>query len=196
MGSTSKTVFALILSLVCAGPAAAARQADEDSGGVEVERAALGSKALSHEAEAEVYNGPLAPPDGPILGLPGTVPPCGQKNAQPQQSSVTIIVTGDTEFAMADNFFDLDGSINPTLEIAAGDTVSFTVPNVGQSIHNLRLAGPDGEYNTDDDFVSDPNGHAGGEQGTLEFSLGEAATFPYRCDFHPTEMVGEVTVTG
>ena len=34
MGSTSKTVFALILSLVCAGPAAAARQADEDGGGV------------------------------------------------------------------------------------------------------------------------------------------------------------------
>ena len=172
---------------------------NEDAGTVEVERGTLGSSALSHEADAEVYSGPLAPPDGPILGLPGTVPPCGQKNAQPEVSpgpADTINVSGDVEFKMADNLFDLDGSINPTLEIAAGDTVSFTVPNVGQNIHNLRFAGPDGEYETDDDFVSDPDVITGGEQGTLEFTLGEAATFPYQCDFHPTEMLGEVTVTG
>ena len=33
-------------------------------------------------------------------------------------------------------------------------------------------------------------------EGTLEFTFGEAATFPYQCDFHPAEMLGEVTVTG
>jgi plastocyanin len=97
---------------------------------------------------------------------------------------------------MGDNFFDLDGSINPTLEIAAGETVNFTVPNIGVAIHNLRIAGPDGEYNTDDDFVSDPDLILGGEEGTLEFTFGEAATFPYQCDFHPAEMLGEVTITG
>ncbi len=169
---------------------------DEDASSVEVERGTLGSSALSHETDAEVYNGPLPPPDGPIVGLPGTVPPCGQNNAQPEASPVTVNVTGDVEFKMVDNLFDLDGSINPTLEIAAGDTVNFTIPNTGQNIHNLRFAGPDGEYNTDDDYVSDPDLLRGGEQGTLEFTFGEAVTFPYQCDFHPTEMLGEVTVTG
>ncbi len=171
---------------------------DEDDGTVEVERGALGSEALEHEDGVTVYNGPLAPPEGPIIGELGT-PPCGQKNVQPQASpgpAVTITVSGDVEFKMGDNFFDLEGSINPTLEIAAGDAVSFTVPNTGVNIHNLRFAGPDGEYNTDDDFVSDPDLLFGGEQGTLEFTFGEAATFPYQCDFHPTEMLGEVTVTG
>ena len=172
---------------------------DEDTGSVEVERAAMGSKALSHEAEVEVYNGPLAPPDGPIIGAPGTVPPCGQKNAEPEAatgSAAIVSISGDVEFKMSDNFFGLDEAINPTLEIAAGDTVNFTIPNVGTAIHNLRFAGPDGEYQTDDDFVSDPDLISGGEEGTLEFTFGEAATFPYRCDFHPTEMLGEVTVTG
>ncbi len=170
-----------------------------DTGSVEVERGALGSSSLSHEAGATVYNGPQAPPEGPIVGLPGTTPPCGQRNAAPQITpgpAVTINITGDIEFKMGDNFFDLEGSINPTLEIAAGDAISFTVPNTGLNIHNLRFAGPDGEYETDDDFVSDPDLLFGGDQGTLEFTFGEAATFPYRCDFHPAEMLGEVTVTG
>lgn len=170
---------------------------NEDAGTATVERGALDSTPLSHEADVEVYIGPLAPPDT-ILGLEGT-PPCGQKNVQPPASpgpTVTISVTGDVTFDMADNFFDLDGAVNPTLEIAAGDTVNFTVPNIGVAIHNLRIAGPDGEYNTDDDFVSDPEVILGGAQGTLEFTFGEAATFPYQCDFHPTEMLGEVTVTG
>ncbi len=172
---------------------------NESTGSVEVERGTNGSSAPSHEAGAEVYRGPIVPPDGPVLGLPGTTPPCGQKNAQPiapPGPAVTIAVTGDVEFTMGDNFFDLDGSLNPTLEIAAGDTVNFTVPNNGIAIHNLRFAGPDGEYNTDDDDVSDPAVIIGGAQGTMEFTLPEAATFPYQCDFHPLEMLGEVTVTG
>ncbi len=169
---------------------------DEEAGSVEVERGALGSDALQHEDGVEVYNGPLAPPDGPIIGETGT-PPCGQGAPAPKQTpGPPIQVTGEVVFDMGDNFFDLDGSINPTLEIAAGDTVNFTVPNIGQAIHNLRFAGPDGEYKTDDDFVSDPDLILGGEQGTLEFTFGEAATFPYQCDFHPVEMLGEVTVTG
>jgi len=168
---------------------------DEDNGSVEVERGVLGSKALEHDDGAEVYNGPIAPPDGPILGLPGTTPPCGQRNAQPAASPGPP-VQGDVVFDMGDNFFDLEGAINPTLEIAVGDTVNFTVPNIGVAIHNLRFAGADGEYNTDDDFVSDPDLIFGGGEGTMEFTFGEAATFPYQCDFHPLEMLGEVTVTG
>jgi mono/diheme cytochrome c family protein/plastocyanin len=171
---------------------------NEAAGTLTVERGASGSNALSHEAGAEVYNGPIEPPNT-ILGLPDTTPPCGQRNVQPQASpgpAVTITVTGDVTFSMGDNFFDLDGSVNPTLEIAAGSTVNLTLPNTGLAVHNLRIAGPDGEYNTEDDFVSDPALITGGTEGTLEFTPGEAGTFPYRCDFHPTEMLGEVSVTG
>jgi plastocyanin/mono/diheme cytochrome c family protein len=168
--------------------------ADPENGTVEVVRGAEESTPLAHEADAIVYNGPIVPPEGPIVGEEGT-PPCGQANARPQATAgPPVEISGDVTLEMADNFFDLDGSVNPNFAIAAGDTVAFTLPNAGGNFHNLRLAGPDGEYNTDDDTVSDPDAIPGGDEGTLEFEAGEAGTFPYQCDFHPTEMLGEITV--
>jgi mono/diheme cytochrome c family protein len=169
--------------------------ADPENGTVEVMRGAQESTALAHEADAIVYNGPLVPPEGPIVGEEGT-PPCGQANAQPQATpGPPVEISGDVTMDLSDNFFDLDGTVNPNFTVASGDTVTFTLPNGGSNIHNLHLAGPDGEYNTDDDIVSDPETIPGGEEGTLEFEADEPGTFPYQCDFHTTEMLGEITVT-
>ncbi|HUF54085.1 MAG TPA: c-type cytochrome [Dehalococcoidia bacterium] len=166
-------------------------EVDAEEGTVEVERGAQNSAPLAHEAGAEVYNGPLAPPDGPIVGESGT-PPCGQAAARPAGGGETFEVSGDVTLVMGDNFFEYEGAQNPTFEVSAGDTVSFTLPNEGSAIHNLRIAGPDGEYETDDDLVSDPDLIPGGAEGTLEFAAGEAGTSPYRCDLHPVDMAGEV----
>jgi plastocyanin len=55
----------------------------------------------------------------------------------------------------------------------------------------MRIAGPDGEYDTDDDAVSDPDRIDGGESGTITFTL-EAGSYAYQCDFHPADMKGTV----
>lgn len=97
---------------------------------------------------------------------------------------------GGLAIAMHDNSFDPN-----ELSVAAGETVSIAVTNAGVAIHNVRIAGADGTYNTDDDAVSDPDVVRGGQDATIEFSApAEAGDIDFRCDFHPTEMTGTITV--
>jgi plastocyanin len=95
---------------------------------------------------------------------------------------------------MADNFFQLGDQKNPTLSVKVGQAVKVNLTNKGVAIHNLRTAGEDGNYNSGDDDVSDPNPVSSGATASLEFTFDKAGTFPYRCDFHPDVMKGEIVV--
>ena len=95
---------------------------------------------------------------------------------------------------MGDNFFQLSGQKNPTLSVKVGQTVKVNLTNKGTAIHNMRVSGADGNYNTADDGVSDPNPVPAGATATLEFTFDKAGTFPYHCDFHPDVMKGEIVV--
>jgi hypothetical protein len=99
---------------------------------------------------------------------------------------------GGESILMHDNFFTVDGSDNnPDITAAMGDELA--VVNEGAAIHNIRVAGPDGDYNSDDDIVSDPDTIRGGQEGTLTVDL-DPGDYDYQCDFHPTEMLGTFTV--
>jgi plastocyanin len=94
------------------------------------------------------------------------------------------------EVTMTDNTFD------PSEFTATGGTIAeFNITNSGTAIHNMRIAGADKAYNTQDDGVSDPSLVNSNEDATMEWvtpSLGGA--FDFRCDFHPETMVGTITV--
>lgn len=99
---------------------------------------------------------------------------------------------GEVSFdvSMGDNFFD------PTeFTVGAGATVTFNLTNDGIAIHNMRIGGEDNEYNTDDDAVSDPELMTGGQTGTLVWTApSEPGEYIFQCDFHPTDMLGTITV--
>ncbi|MEO6196893.1 MAG: plastocyanin/azurin family copper-binding protein, partial [Dehalococcoidia bacterium] len=81
------------------------------------------------------------------------------------------------------------------ITVGVGDTASFGITNDGAAIHNMRIAGADNEYNTDDDAVSDPDIVPGGDTATLSWDApAEAGEIDFRCDFHATDMVGTITV--
>ena len=81
------------------------------------------------------------------------------------------------------------------LTVTAGSDVSISVTNDGAAPHNLRIAGEDNEFDTDDDAVSDPDNIGAGESGTVEFTAPDApGSVDFRCDFHPTQMLGTITV--
>lgn len=97
---------------------------------------------------------------------------------------------GEIAVSMKDNSFDPDA-----ITVAAGATASFAVTNDGAAIHNMRIAGADGDYDTDDDAVSDPFIVPSGGTGTLSWDApAEAGEIDFRCDFHATDMVGTITV--
>lgn len=173
---------------------------DKDKNTVTVERGPntkvgdqiLGSDAIEHKSGAEVYNGPQLP-SGTITGDPNSTAfaPCGQSKAQPAASAAPVQLADGGTITLGDNFFQLDSQQNPEIDVAAGTAITATLNNTGTAIHNMRIAGPDGEYNTDDDIVSDPDTITAGTQATIAFTL-TAGTYNYQCDFHPTQMKGTV----
>jgi plastocyanin len=93
------------------------------------------------------------------------------------------------------NSFELDTEKNPTLRVPAGEEITINLTNEGAAIHNMRFAGDDNEYDNDDDAVSDPELVTGGQDAILVFTApGEPGTYDYRCDFHPTDMLGQIVV--
>lgn len=97
---------------------------------------------------------------------------------------------GNLAVTMTDNKF------NPSaFTVDAGASVTFELTNEGVAIHNMRIAGADGNYNSSDDAVSDPQLVTGGQTGTLSWDApSEAGEILFQCDFHPTDMKGTITV--
>ena len=161
---------------------------------VVVERAAHGTRAAAHPAQAHVFNGPILP--GNSITGDTDYPPCGQKRPvlTTPAPAETVELTGAADVSMGDNFFDFGGKRNPTLKIAGGSTVTINITNNGVNIHNLRTTGDDSQFDSDDDAVSNPLTINGGAAGTIEVTFSGAGTYQYRCDFHPVDMKGDITV--
>ncbi len=107
---------------------------------------------------------------------------------------------GAIAVSMGDNFFELDGQLEPEIAVPLGEQTTIDLTNDGFAIHNLHIAGTDNEYGDafcetgGDEPCSDPNLFAGGDTGDITFSFDEPGTFVFRCDFHPILMVGTITV--
>ena len=93
--------------------------------------------------------------------------------------------------SMKDNFFE-----PAALTVKAGEAVTVNLTNDGVAIHNMRIAGADGNYNTDDDAVSDPEiVNAGGTAVVNWTAPGTPGEVPFQCDFHVAlGMIGTITV--
>jgi plastocyanin len=103
--------------------------------------------------------------------------------------------TGNIAIAMHDNSFDPN-----EITVAAGESVTFDISNEGRALHNMHIAGEGGDYTEDfceggGDPCSDPNRLAAGETGTLVWDVPDVtAEVDFRCDFHPREMTGTITI--
>ena len=93
------------------------------------------------------------------------------------------------DVSMGDNFFEPS-----ELELEAGQTFRINLTNDGELIHNLRISGLDGTFDTRDDLVSTPKFQTGGETGELVGQIDEPGVYDFRDDSHQTEAVGKLTV--
>jgi plastocyanin len=96
-------------------------------------------------------------------------------------------VDDEYDIAMVDSLYEPDH-----FGTDAGDKVRFNLTNDGEFVHNLRIAGPDGEYDTDDDIVSEDV--QPGEESDMVFTIDEPGSYEFQCDFHPETQTGTLTV--
>ncbi len=78
------------------------------------------------------------------------------------------------------------------LLVRAGRDYILELRNRDGEAHNLRIAGPDSEYDTEDDLVSDNVDP--GKTGSLEFSIDQPGVYDFRSDSQVISMVGTLTV--
>ena len=77
-----------------------------------------------------------------------------------------------------------------------GQQVTIRVTNNDGQPHNLRIAGLDGRYDTEDDAATEPATIEGGSTGELNFSPPVRGAYTFRCDFHPGSMGGQIIAEG
>lgn len=90
-----------------------------------------------------------------------------------------------------------EGSLFIPNRLAAkvGEAVTLRITNADSQPHNLRIAGLDGQYETEDDALAEPASIAPGESGEMIFAPVVAGAYTFRCDFHPGSMGGQIVVS-
>ena len=86
-----------------------------------------------------------------------------------------------------------NGFFSPrSLTVRAGVDYILELRNRDGEDHNLRIAGVDNEYETEDDFVS--GNLEPGETGSLKFQIDELGIYGFRSDSQPITMIGTLIV--
>jgi plastocyanin len=128
--------------------------------------------------------------EGQANGISDTTPtPADGDGDRPPSDGVINVVMGD-------NFFD-----PREITVTAGSAVTFALVNQGAAIHNMHIADAEGNYASGlcdasaGDACSAPNAVRSGQTATLEWQVPDSpGQYPFRCDFHPIDMVGVITV--
>jgi plastocyanin len=109
--------------------------------------------------------------------------------AQPLNAQAVEPQSGVIEVTIADTLF-----VQNYLHMPLGESVTIRVTNNDQISHSLRLAGLDGQFDTEDDAVTNPPQITGGNAGEITFAPLSAGAYTFRCDFHPALMGGQIVV--
>lgn len=80
-----------------------------------------------------------------------------------------------------------------TINVSQGETVKLVIKNTGSISHGFRVSGTDGVFDTQDDYVSQPEIILPNEEGFAVIRLDAAATTTFRNDTLQT-VTGEITV--
>jgi plastocyanin len=109
--------------------------------------------------------------------------------AQPLNTPAVEPQGGVIEVTITDTLFEQN-----YLRVPLGESVTIRVTNDDLIPHSLRLAGLDGQFDTEDDAVTNPPQITGGNAGEITFAPLAAGAYTFRCDFHPAQMGGQVVV--
>ena len=145
--------------------------------------------ACGGEDNNEVATGPTVDVPQDTASAPSPELRAQPEPAQQLDEQASLAADGIIEIAVAEVKFAPN-----RWRMTLGDTVTIRIANADSQQHNLRLAGLDGEYDTDDDALTLPDAIAPGEMGDLTFVPQADGNYTFRCDFHPGSMGGRIEV--
>jgi plastocyanin len=163
-------------------------------------KGALGTLHVEGTQHPDVFGPAESPGSGTAQSTPMpdhtfptelTATPAATPTATPTAAtSAPAASDGTIAVSLHDNFFE-----PKEIAVQSGEKVTFELTNGGAVPHNMRIAGPDGKFNTADDIVSSPNVVLGNQNATLEWQAAASpASMPFQCDIHPGVMSGTITV--
>ncbi|HTE85841.1 MAG TPA: cupredoxin domain-containing protein, partial [Dehalococcoidia bacterium] len=127
---------------------------------------------------------------GSITGSQDSV--CGQKiatgSAGPPPATPGAPSTSLNETTTDNKFSATD------FTVPAGQAVTMAVSNQGNAIHNWHVT--DAKDAAGKDVSTGDNGILGGQSANLTFTITQAGTYRFQCDFHPADMLGTLFVAG
>ena len=115
---------------------------------------------------------------------------CGGGGETGDSTPTTPAGSKTFDVSMGDNFFD-----PKEFKIGPGDTVTFNLTNGGALPHHMRVAGADNQFNTPDDAATAEQLILPGQSSSVTWTAPqEAGEYQIRCDIHPADMTGTVTI--
>ncbi|MCA9830327.1 MAG: copper-containing nitrite reductase [Dehalococcoidia bacterium] len=153
-----------------------------------VSKGAVGLLEVKGKERPDIFREVTATPEPGTTAEPTTT--ATATAAATTAAATAEVLSGDIPVEMRDNSF-----APKTMTVAAGSTVTFQLDNVGKAIHNMQIANSAGDYDAADAVKSDPELIRPGEKGELEWKVpAKAGTYKFRCEIHPVEMTGTLTV--
>jgi len=123
------------------------------------------------------------------LGVVVLAAACGGGSSAPAAQTTPSGAGATLDVTVGDNYYKPN-----EFRVRAGQQVTLKVTNEGQAVHTVRLAGPDGRYETDDDTMADPEMIKPGATVAVAWTApNEPGPYTFRCDYHPSE-TGTITV--
>lgn len=99
-----------------------------------------------------------------------------------QEASIPPQITTDDKFSVT------------SYTVPANTPIDIQVTNQGSAQHNMHILGVKDAV-TGKEPVTDPQLVAPGTTADLKFTIADPGTYKFQCDVHPTEMIGQITVT-
>jgi nitrite reductase (NO-forming) len=147
-----------------------------------VSKGAVGTLHVTGDANPDVFNVPG--------GASAAAAASGHDMSPAPSGSPAAVSTGTIKVTMKDNVFD-----PKQITVKAGDSVMFDVVNTGKVPHNMHIAPIDGNFDSASSSVTTPEIINAGKSGMIDWKVpAQAGTYKFRCDIHPTDMTGTITV--
>lgn len=128
---------------------------------------------------------------GVMTPTPAATPSPVAATTSPAASSPTAASSANTvALTLTDNAFS-----QRAITVAAGTKVTFQLSNQGKVPHNMQIAPADGNFASKSTVNSSPELINPGATATLTWTVpATPGTYQFRCEVHPTEMTGTITV--